>query len=256
MVRNGTGRSQSSRNGPSQIPFLCAHLEEGHTELHTPLHQRSAERLCFICLDGTESEESTKLVQCCTRCFAMAHSRCWSDWRRSQANHARRSRLAGNRISTDPFVCSICKSGSARLRGERVSIRWLESFAYFGSASSHSVRFASGLFSALTGARNERNSPDESSEVEEEDFLDSFEEGGLSFLSELVGDVRIFFSLNILLIFGLIMSVALANYFGFMEGSFVVMGAILAIIAYIFGLAAFIFFQYQRLLNRRQITNE
>lgn len=224
-------------------------------ELNAPLHQRSTERLCFICLDGSEADEANNLVQCCTRCFTVAHTRCWREWRCSQASHARRARLSGNRVRMDPFICSICKSGSARLSGERVTVRWLESFANFATHTGHSIRFASGLFSALSGARNERAPDEETDSDTGEDFLEFIEEGGVNNMTLLLGNVRRFFLVNIIVIFCLILSVVICNDFGLIETSFMVMSSIIAILAYVILVTTYIFLRYERLLNHRRLVS-
>ena len=76
-------------------------------------------RTCFICL-----EEDEQLHSCCTQCFGVAHSRCWRDWRTNQRLSALRLQRQGG--GRDPFLCSICKTGRARLAGESVSREWLE----------------------------------------------------------------------------------------------------------------------------------
>ena len=77
----------------------------------------STDRSCFICL-----EDEPELVSCCSRCFGVAHKKCWKEWRSSQ-------RLAAARTSSstrDPFLCSICKTGRARIQGETLSRDWIE----------------------------------------------------------------------------------------------------------------------------------
>ena len=89
----------------------------------TPLLMRAdpdTSRACFICL-----EDEGELVSCCSRCFGVAHRRCWREWRGSQRSAAGRSRAAGIGFR-DPFLCSICKSGKARIHDETVSRDWME----------------------------------------------------------------------------------------------------------------------------------
>ena len=87
---------------------------------------RGEHRACFICLEDDE-----ELVSCCTRCYGAAHSRCWKEWRANQRSSALRVRQAGGGAGSslatrDPFLCTICKSGRARLVGEVVNREWIE----------------------------------------------------------------------------------------------------------------------------------
>ena len=222
------------------------------------------ERLCFICLDGSETagDGGSKLVSCCSRCYAVTHPLCWTEWRGSQAHHARRSRLAGTRVNSDPFLCSICKSGSARIEGERVSVRWLEAFANFATQSgSHQVRFASGLFSALTGARDEARGgrvriadADDEDDDDEEDFLDFMEaEHEANDPSFFCGNSRKFFVLNLLMILLFIIFDMVLDQLGIVETSYIVMASVLTAIAYIVVLSSYVMIRYQRIVNQRRI---
>ena len=125
------------------------------------LQSLPAERVCFICLDDNHLDED-KLVSSCTRCHAMVHQSCWSNWRSSQASNARRSRVSGIWSASDPFLCSICKSGAARLEREIVSSRWLESFVDVNRSAYAVSRNTSGLFRALSIPRTRSESEDES----------------------------------------------------------------------------------------------
>jgi hypothetical protein len=211
------------------------------------------ERMCFICLDGTESD-SDPLVPCCTRCYAVSHDKCWADWRSSQAGHARRLRLAGNRITADPFLCSICKSGSARVGGERVTIRWLESFANFGrSASAHQVRFATGLFSALTNARNETRT----SSSDEEDFFEFMDsEVGNGNSSFLCGNSKKFILINLLILtIGCIASMTISE-LGLVDGSILFLTGWIVFYVYLVILVGYGIWRFQTIMTRRAFTEE
>jgi hypothetical protein len=78
-------------------------------------------RCCFICLD-----DEGELISCCSRCYGVSHSRCWKEWRNSQRNSASRRRPGSSIRLADPFLCSICKTGRARLIGETVTRDWIE----------------------------------------------------------------------------------------------------------------------------------
>ena len=164
---------------------------------------------------------------------------------------ARRSRLAGNRVNADPFLCSICKSGSARIEGEQVSVRWLEAFANFANASGHQVRFASGLFSALTGARDEsrwRGSPtasEDEDEHQEQDFLD-FVESDAGGSTLLCGNSRKFLAINLLLLLGLLIFDMVLDEAGIFETSYIVMFTIMVLLVYSASVASYVFIKYQR----------
>jgi len=80
-----------------------------------------SDRACFICL-----EDDGDLVSCCSQCFGVAHTRCWRECRTSQRSNAIRSRMTGTSSLRDPFLCSICKTGRARMQGETVSREWME----------------------------------------------------------------------------------------------------------------------------------
>ena len=80
-----------------------------------------SDRACFICL-----EDDGELVSCCSQCFGVAHARCWRECRASQRSNAIRSRMTGVASVRDPFLCSICKTGKARVEGESVTREWME----------------------------------------------------------------------------------------------------------------------------------
>lgn len=224
------------------------------------------ERLCFICLDNSDdsSDPDSKLVSCCTRCYAVTHPGCWRDWRSSQASYARRTRVSGNRLAADPFLCSICKSGAARIQGEHVTIRWLEAFASFGRRSAHQVRVASGLFSALTGARGEdirrptTTDSDSDSSYDEEDFIDFIEteaelgsRGALSVF--FCGNSKKFFLANsVFIILFLVLNVVISEA-DWIEETYQILGATLTLCMYGVLVTAYIMLKYQRILNQRYI---
>ena len=227
------------------------------------------ERLCFICLDGTESEEdgSGKLVSCCSQCYAVTHAGCWRDWRSSQSSNARRTRVSGNRLISDPFLCSICKSGYARIDGERVPIRWLEAFAAFGQRSAiHQVRLASGLFSALTGARSEdvrgpvESADGEDGSYEEEEFLDFVEsEGQLGSRgissTFFCGNTSLCVMMNCVVLVLFLIGNAIVLQMNFLDGStFLVMADTILIIVYLVFITVYVFYRYQRILNQRHLA--
>ena len=246
--------------------ILSRRSSQVSTQEHTPgavldmhAHNVPNERLCFICLDGTDdrSDVESSLVPCCSRCFAVTHPRCWKEWRRSQANYARRNRVAGNQINSDPFVCSICKSGSSRVTGELVSVRWLEAFASFSSSARNRVRVASGLFSALTGARQESHDEGDlggDEEDQEGDFLDFIEEeqerGSGTFFC---GDSKKFHVINFVLLITFGACVVSADEIGVAESSYIMLLVIISVGVYVLVLATYIFVRFQSLANRRRI---
>ena len=215
------------------------------------------ERVCFICLDTSNNHESIelRLVGCCSQCYAVSHIRCWKEWRVSQATHARRSRVAGNRVGTDPFLCSICKSGAARLRGEWVSLRWLHSFANFGDDRGPRVRFASGLFAALTGAREEARSRPEIEEESDDDFLEYIEnQSENDRVSFLCGDTRKFILVFIAMVTALAGSLVTLNQWGVLHSSFSLMTSVVILLGIVGVLTTYVLVRYNRLLNSRSIT--
>jgi len=81
-----------------------------------------SERACFICL-----EDDGDLVSCCSQCYGVTHVRCWRECRSSQRTNAIRTRMTGGSSNVrDPFLCSICKTGRARVQGETVTREWME----------------------------------------------------------------------------------------------------------------------------------
>ena len=160
--RSASANSERGIPGTNQIP---REMMEGPVRMPSlPI-----ERVCFICLDDNNPADD-KLLPCCTRCCAMVHQSCWVNWRRSQSSHARRSRVSGMWSTSDPFMCSICKSGAARLEDEIVSSRWLETFMDVNRSSYMQNANSSGLFLALTRPRSDSDSEDD----EEDDVGDIF----------------------------------------------------------------------------------
>eukprot|EP00927_Polykrikos_kofoidii_P072106 TRINITY_DN6825_c0_g1_i1.p1 TRINITY_DN6825_c0_g1~~TRINITY_DN6825_c0_g1_i1.p1 ORF type:complete len:472 (-),score=61.72 TRINITY_DN6825_c0_g1_i1:34-1449(-) len=90
----------------------------------TPRGRGSGNRQCFICLQ--EHDKDNRLVPCCTTCYACTHVRCWREWRNNQRITTLRSRLLGLRMQADNLLlCSICKSGTAMVRGEEDGLEWM-----------------------------------------------------------------------------------------------------------------------------------
>jgi hypothetical protein len=253
-----SAHSDSIRVERIRQPLLIAPSVEAGIEALMSSRRRPIDRMCFICLDSGENDPTDKLIGCCTCCFAVAHARCWADWRVAQATHARSSRMNGSRLNADPFICSICKSGEARVHGERVTIRWLESFARFTSSVSHSVRVASGLFSALTGARNENTSldrgPDADGNDDEADFFDTLEDGGINELPLLIGNVREFFLVNISFVSSVSIIIVLLVRFSDFETSAIVMGTLILLFAYVVSISAYLLMRFQALTNHRRLN--
>jgi hypothetical protein len=246
-----TSRNSNSTVLPADTPYLPL---RGVSNTGTT---RGSERLCFICLDGSSSEPSNHLLACCTRCFAAAHSHCWSSWRMSQANHARRLRISGTQINVDPFICSICKSGSARISGERVSRRWLEAFAFFGSLSNRTARLTTGLFSALSGSRNEQSVPSDTFQSTEEDsegdFLDFLEDADAERWVLLTGGVRRFIGINVFLATSVVISLLImVQFFGF-ETSLCFILTLISAVTFFVSIGAYFFVRYERHMNVRRI---
>ena len=176
MFRSLLGRSRSSNNLPLIRSSLSSDI--AHELVEGPMRMPSVpmERVCFICLDDNNAEND-RLLPCCTRCCAMVHQSCWLNWRTSQSSQARRSRVSGIWSGSDPFMCSICKSGAARLEGEIVSSRWLESFMNVNRSSHTYNRNHSGLFLALTRSRTDSDIDEEEGEDDIGDVLSLFTTG-------------------------------------------------------------------------------
>ncbi|VWU48614.1 conserved protein, unknown function [Hepatocystis sp. ex Piliocolobus tephrosceles] len=79
------------------------------------------ELFCFICLEN--DLENGALVSCCSLCTGRVHVKCWYNLREIQKLSSLRSKLLGlNKI--DPLICSICKTGKARIKHEK-DMKWL-----------------------------------------------------------------------------------------------------------------------------------
>ncbi|KAF4752738.1 hypothetical protein FOZ62_026102, partial [Perkinsus olseni] len=114
--------------------------------------------------------ECGDLVSCCDRCYAHVHRGCWAEWRQNQRMTALRSRLTGLRPSgTDPFLCSICKTGQACVDGESHDVAWLA--AVTGTRSSRGRQSPWEVLGSF-GARS-----DNSSDSDEDDDLFADSEG-------------------------------------------------------------------------------
>jgi hypothetical protein len=232
-----------------------------HQGLSKTLPIEQQERSCFICLDGRTDMKNPAdfLLSCCSQCFAVAHRECWADWRGSQAGNARRTRITGNRISSDPFLCTICKSGLARVEGERVSLRWLESFTSLVSSTPNRLRAISGLFSALSGSLNGTisrggDSESTSSHFEEDDFFDFIDaETENDSSTFLCGNSKRYFALNMLGISLILTLFAILGKSGGFDTSFVVMAAVLSLILYGVVFASYVISRYTRIVNQRVV---
>ena len=119
----GAGSSTPGKpsNGPGDIemtqlntdPNYCPVATDTTTAPDLPTLRREnsgSERACFICLDGQEDEE---LCQCCSQCYSAVHRSCWREWRTNQRINVLRSRLMGHANVPNPFLCTICKTGTA-----------------------------------------------------------------------------------------------------------------------------------------------
>jgi hypothetical protein len=217
-------------------------------------NDRRTERLCFICLDGSE-DSGDLLVSCCTRCYAVSHQGCWNEWRISQSHHAIRVRNAGNRVHSDPFICSICKSGSARVNGEKVTVRWLETFAQFSNYRSHSVRFATGLFSALSGARDESQRRDSAVDESDEEDVAEFIESDFVDNNETVvcGSTRKFIIVNILIMFLLAISDIILIHYRIVDQSNLLMMSLIICYVHAVVVGTYVFALYQQASNQRRL---
>lgn len=84
------------------------------------------ERTCFICLADDENSDAG-LVRCCTQCYTQVHAKCWKDWRNNQRITILRSHLLGLRVPRNQLLCSICKTGQAKVPEEDTSeLEWLD----------------------------------------------------------------------------------------------------------------------------------
>ena len=142
-----------------------------------------------------------------------------------------------------------------------MSVRWLEAFANCATqSSSHQVRFAYGLFSALTGARDRsrggrvRIADADDEDDDEEDFLDFMEaEHEANDPSFFCGNSRKFFVLNLLMILLFIIFDMVLDQLGIVQTSYIVMASVLTAIAYIVVLSSYVMIRYQRIVNQRRI---
>jgi hypothetical protein len=173
-------------------------------------------RACFICL-----EDDDELVSCCTRCYGVAHARCWREWRANQRTSALRTRQSGNGRVRDPFLCSICKTGRARLEGESLHREWMET-----------------VLSAMM-QRTERGGGSETDMFEDLD-----EDAAFSCCTR-----RVILT-NILVVFGLSFAAILIDQFELLSTSAVVMAVFLLLTQWIIFMAAW------GLAERRRIWRE
>lgn len=140
---------------------------------------------------------------------------------------------------------------------ERVSIRWLESFANFArSATSHQVRFATGLFSALSGARDEarsRESPiesDGSGEPEDDffDYIDSeLEQGHSSLVSHK------FILINALVFGVLLLIYAALSELKLIDDELVFLTGLVTLCAYVVVLVGYVIWKFHKIMTRRML---
>ena len=149
MFRSLLGRRSTTNEPLGTVNHGGSDFPQEMTEGPSRTLSLPPERVCFICLDDNNADED-RLLPCCTRCCARVHQSCWMNWRSSQTSHARRARVSGIWSGSDPFMCSICKSGAARLEDEIVSSRWLESFSNVNRSGYTNNRNSSGLFLALS----------------------------------------------------------------------------------------------------------
>lgn len=169
--------------------------------------------------------------------------------------HARRARVAGNRVGTDPFLCSICKSGAARVRGEWVTLKWLHSFVNFGEDRGPRVRFASGLFTALSGAREENGTGQQDNDEGEDDFFEYIEnQPENDRVSFLCGDTRKFMIIMVILAASVVGTLVTFGKCGIVESSYLLMTAVGFFLAAIATLSSYVLVRYNRLLNSRTIS--
>jgi hypothetical protein len=136
-------------------------------------------------------------------------------------------------------------------------VQWLEAFAHFSAGVRHPVRFASGLFTALTGARNESSSmaaEDDEDPEREVDFLDFVEDGGVDD-TFLCGNNRKFVLINLLLVMGFLFFLTIVNQTGLIEPGYVIMCSVMVAVVYTVSLLTYIFLRYQRVMNHRRLMS-
>ncbi len=155
-------------------------------------------------------------------------------------------------MNIDPFICTICKSGQAGVCGEYVTVRWLESFANFSRRASQRVRVASGLFSALTGARGEREREDSDSlgeDNEEEEFIDSVEEGEISIVN------RKFFIINFLISLFYLIFICIITILYRIEIQYIILNLVLGALIHSIFIILYFFVKFQKFTNNRRLGN-
>ncbi|KEG03889.1 conserved Plasmodium protein, unknown function [Plasmodium vinckei vinckei] len=81
------------------------------------------EFLCFICLE--KNSKDFVLYPCCSLCSAVVHKKCWYKLRKTQKLNSLRSKLLGLNKS-DPILCSICKTGVAKIEEEGDDFKWAQ----------------------------------------------------------------------------------------------------------------------------------
>ncbi|CAD7943438.1 unnamed protein product [Amoebophrya sp. A25] len=82
----------------------------------SPADLSDSEGACFLCLEG--DLRGDPLAKCCTRCNALTHQRCWHEYRYNQRVASLRSRMLRESLPRSQMVCSICKTGEAKLARE------------------------------------------------------------------------------------------------------------------------------------------
>ena len=98
-------------------------------------HPPEDEKACFLCLESDQPDDP--LIACCSRCHARTHQSCWAEWRYNQRIASLRARLLGERGSgNSQLLCTICKTGQARIAAE--SVEELRGWMLAGSGRSFS----------------------------------------------------------------------------------------------------------------------
>jgi len=121
------------------------------------------------------------------------------------------------------------------------------------------VRFASGLFSALTGARDERQSRQsiaDESDSEEEDFIEFFEnEIGDPSAQLLCGSNKKFVAINILLIFLFILTDIILIQFGIVDEANLLMTTLVVMYVWAIVIATYVYIRYQQSMNQQRLLS-
>lgn len=117
------------------------------------------------------------------------------------------------------------------------------------------MRFASGLFTALTGAREENGTGQQDGDGGDDDFLEYIEnQPENDRVSFLCGDTRKFMIIMVILAASVVGTLVTFGKCGIVESSYLLMTAVGFFLAAIATLSSYVLVRYHRLLNSRTIS--